>query len=207
MSKARKHHFLPQFYLRGFSDDGKTVLQIEKHTGRSYRCSVKDAAAVRDYHKLDHPNVPDQNALENKLAEVENLFAQNLSDVLASGLPTPQQRCRLAEFIALLRVRVPAVKRLMEKHLEEAVRATGKLMDRKGKLPKRPNGLEDKLSFDQISISISNWKILEFMVRLAADPEISKILASMQPIIFRAPINGVFLSSQAINPLPYFTPK
>src|SRR4030067_3218450 len=116
MSNTRKHHFLPQFYLRGFSDDGKIVIQIEKLTGRSYRCSVKDAAAIRDYHKLDHPHFSDHNALEKKLAEVERQFATNLADVLVSGLSTLQRRCRLVEFVALLRVRVPVVHRVIEKH-------------------------------------------------------------------------------------------
>jgi hypothetical protein len=67
----------------------------------------------------------------------------------------------------------------MEKHLQEAVRATGMLMDRKGRLPKRPEGFEDKLSFDQIVISISNWKVLEFMVSLAADLRIPVISATV----------------------------
>ena len=42
MTQPRKHHYLSQFYLRGFSVDGRSVYRIEKRGGRAYLSSIRE---------------------------------------------------------------------------------------------------------------------------------------------------------------------
>lgn len=66
MSDPRKHHYLSQFYLRGFSSDRSSLFQIEKRSGKHYGCRIKDVAAIRDYHDIDADDVADPYAINNK---------------------------------------------------------------------------------------------------------------------------------------------
>ncbi len=137
MSKPRKHHYLPQFYLRGFSNDGKSVCQIEKDSSRSYMCSIRDTAAIRDYHELDGPDYEDANALEKGLAEIEGQLAVAVAHAIEAGIATSKTHARLVEFVSLMRVRVPAFKAHIERSVGEVVRSTGLIMERSRKLPPR----------------------------------------------------------------------
>src|SRR5215475_10873872 len=110
MSEPRKHHYLPQFYLRGFSAKERAVCHIEKNGGRSYTSSIRVTAAIRDYHELDNPGFDDPNALEKRLAQVETHLAEGLARVIRCGIDTPETHSSLIQLVALLRVRVPAFK-------------------------------------------------------------------------------------------------
>ena len=73
MSEPRKHHDVPRFYLARFATRKQQIYQIEKlPTPRVYPISIRDAAAVRDYHRLDWDGVPDPQGLERVLAKVED---------------------------------------------------------------------------------------------------------------------------------------
>lgn len=85
MAEPRKHHYLPQFYLRRFSDNGTSIFQIEKQGMRAYMCSIHDAAAIRDYHTLDQPDHPNPQAVEKMLAEAERTMADALNKTIERG--------------------------------------------------------------------------------------------------------------------------
>jgi hypothetical protein len=187
MAEPRKHHYLPQFYLLGFSTDGRSIYQIEKHGLRAYTCSIRDAAAIRDYHKLDDPHFVDANATEKRLAHVEAQLARALARVIQVGVATPETHALLIQLVALLQVRVPAFKARIEAFLQQVVCSVGR--------PPIPEGLEDVLRMENLSIEILNWKCLEFMFNLAGERRILDILGTMKPSLLRAPGGVVFLTS------------
>jgi hypothetical protein len=52
---ARKHHYVPQCYLKGFTrhrDDPKLFV-IDAKERRCFRTSPANVAAERDFHKID----------------------------------------------------------------------------------------------------------------------------------------------------------
>ena len=204
MCEPRKHHYLPQFYLRGFSANGKNLRQIEKQTLRSYTCAIKDAAAIRDYHELDAPDFSDANALEKELSKVEGVLSVAVRQAITDGITTEEVHAKLAMFVAQMRLRVPAFKSQVEEQLRGIVRSSGLIMERKGKLPSVPKGLESALSMENLRIDISNWKCLELIFGLAEDKEIIGILSSMQPSILRAPEGKFFLTGD--QPVSLFHP-
>lgn len=204
MSEPRKHHYLPQFYLRGFSVNGRSIYQIEKRGRRAYVSSIRDTAAIRDYHELDNPSFEDPNAAEKRLAQVESRLSEGLAHAIQCGIATPETLNSLLQLVALLRVRVPAFKADIEAFLQNVVRSVGLMMERKGELPPPPKGFEDVLRMENVSITISNWKLLEFSFRIAADPRLFKILAAMRPTVLRAPEGTFFLTCD--QPVAVFHP-
>jgi hypothetical protein len=186
MPEPRKHHYLPQFYLRGFSANGRSIFQIEKRGHRVYPSSIRDTTAIRDYHELDTVGVEDPGAVEKQLTHVETQLAQGLAATLRSGITTPEVHSLLIQLVALLRVRVPAFKATIEAHLQGIVRSTGLMMERRGAFPPPPKGFEDVLRMDNLLINISNWKLLETMFTISADRDVFNMLAAMRPTLLRA---------------------
>jgi hypothetical protein len=205
MPQPRKHHYLPQFYLRGFSFDRRSLFQIEKATSIHYGCQIKDIAAVRDFHELDGVGIADPYALEKHLAKLEGEQATHLTDVLVDGIHDAMLRANLIQLLAVLRMRVPAVKSHIEKSYASTVRATGKALERLGRLPKPPPGYEDALRVDNLQFSTTNWKCLEVMFRMAANEKVLDILYRMRATLYRAPFGTSFLTSD--QPVALYHPN
>jgi hypothetical protein len=195
MAQPRKHHYLPQFYLRGFSVNGRSVYQMEKEGSRAFLCSIGDAAAVRDYHLIDDAEVPDVHQVEKALGEMESRIAPALSEIHAMGLRSANSRALLIQFISLMRWRVPAAKGYFSGHLASMVKESGKLLERQGKLPPPPKGYEEILKMENIQVEISNAEPLRRMFRLATDPAMLNLLNAMRLSLLRAPFGAAFLTS------------
>lgn len=195
VKEPRKHHFLPQFYLRGFSIDRCGIFQIEKSTGRHYGCQIKDVAAIRDYHELDGEETDDPYLFEKKLAKLEAQQAKHLQGVLDEGVSLEYQRLSLLELLAIMRMRVPAVKEHIDRSYGSTVRATALALQRSGRLPKPPKGLEEKLCVENLDIRVLNWKCLEVMFKMGTSETVLQILARMRATLYRAPFGSRFITS------------
>jgi hypothetical protein len=160
MSQPRKHHYLPQFYLRGSAPDRKSLVQIEKPSGKSYGCQIKDVAAIRDYHELDAEGVEDPNGLEKRLAGVEGRQADHLKQALSNGIDDAELRRNLIQMLAVMRMRVPAVKAHIDKSYGSNIMVMARMAERKGMLPPLPPEYKDRLSLDKIDASVMNWNAL-----------------------------------------------
>lgn len=204
MSTPRKHHYLPRFYLRGFSSNSRSLIQIEKASGSARPCSVNDAASIRDYHRLDAKDVEDPYEFERRLSSIEGALAAAVKRVLENGISDLTTHARLVELVSMLRVRIPAMKSTIEKSLRQVVRSTGLIMERSGKLPAPPPGLEDALRMDNLNIKISNWVCLQYMFSLAADKDILRLLLSMRPSLVHSPENCFFITCD--QPVAVFSP-
>lgn len=198
MSQPRKHHFLPQLYLRKFSRTGDSLYQIEKPTGRAYGVSIKDLAAIRDFHRLDFDDVEDPQAVERELAQIEGKLSANLDLVLRNGVGEQRTVAEVIGLISLLRMRVPAVKRHIEASLGASVRTVAEAMERQGKLPTPPPGLKEALKVANLDIQIHNWKCLELMFGMAFNPDVLNIMCNMQATLFRAPEGSFVTSDQPV---------
>lgn len=205
MSTPRKHHYLPRFYLRGFSSNSRSLIQIEKASGRASRCSINDVASIRDYHRLDAEDVKDPFELERRLSSIEGELAVAVQRALESGISDLTTHARLVELVSMLRVRIPAMKAAIEESLRQVVRSTGLIMARSGTLPPPPPGLEDALKMDELNIEISNWICLQHMFRLAADEDVLRLLLSMRPRLVHTPENSLFVTCD--QPVAVFSPS
>jgi hypothetical protein len=119
MSVAKRHHTLPQFYLRGFS--GNDQLATVRLPGeKRFVQSIRKAAAEMNFYALDgHEDGPD--AFEKLLSSIEGETG-HVFGLIADGVwpLDPEDRGTLAFFIALQAVRGPEQRRNME-HLAAQV--------------------------------------------------------------------------------------
>lgn len=118
MPTKRDHHFIPQFFLRGFTDpetpNGHTpflwVCDIRK--GAISKRAPQNVAAENGYYAVDTATGRDYTTVENELAEMESRAAGALRECLAwpigSGAGIPPD---VGTFFAWLGVRVPWFRR------------------------------------------------------------------------------------------------
>lgn len=83
---ARNHHFVPQYYLKGFatprSKDGwLTVFDLKER--KSFKTRPRNVAARRDYHRVDIDGV-DPNIVETQLATLDDRADKAFRRVIAA---------------------------------------------------------------------------------------------------------------------------
>jgi Protein of unknown function (DUF4238) len=170
-------------------------MQIEKLSQKRYECQIRDVAAIRDFHELDGEGSGDPNQPEKSLAELETHQATYLREALGTGIRNTTVRSELIQFLAVMRMRVPAVKAHIDRTYEATVRARANALERQGKLPPPPTGYEETLRMDNIRISVLNWKCLDVMFRMAASGKVLKVLSKMRLTLYRAPFGTAFITS------------
>ena len=112
----RRHHFVPQFYLRRFADGSGRLGVIDLHSPKQRRTvPVGDAAVIKDFYTVVHANGHDTTMVESVLAEIDG-HAARLIDRVASGvLPlTGLDRFHFSLWLAIQAVRGPGPRRQME---------------------------------------------------------------------------------------------
>lgn len=109
---ARRHHYLPQCYLKGFVRHRETpklfVVDAEKKV--SFTTNTLNVAQVRDFHRLDLDGVsPD--ALEAALSEFEGELAPALEKIIATqSLADERDRILLLNLIAVVAAKNPRLR-------------------------------------------------------------------------------------------------
>ncbi len=108
---ARRHHFLPQCYLRGFSQPRKkgkihNVVVFDRD-GKQFTSNILNIAVKRDFNRVEiEGHAPD--VFEQAIAQFEDELAPALSRILdARSLSDEKDRATLLNFIAHIAVRNP----------------------------------------------------------------------------------------------------
>lgn len=110
--QARLHHFIPQFYLRGFSRSGSKnskVCVIDLERKSQYETAIKNIGAERDFNRVDlSGHAPD--ALEAAYANFEGQVAQAVRNIEKTLRFEGDDRALVLNLIALLAVRHPRIR-------------------------------------------------------------------------------------------------
>jgi hypothetical protein len=107
MNIPRKHHYVPETYLNGFTADDGRLFAIHRD-GSKVRPSIpRKEAHERDFYKLDEGE--DLLAIETYFASIEDHWPSMRQTLFESGgLPTdPAVYATLMTFIAIQHIRVP----------------------------------------------------------------------------------------------------
>ena len=64
--RSRRHHTVPQFYLRGFADSTERVLQVDVETGRIYDSTVARSAFRNHAYRPERLNVDAERELSDQ---------------------------------------------------------------------------------------------------------------------------------------------
>lgn len=128
---ARKHHYLPQGYLSGFTDSGtqdNRFFVLEVQTGRSFVTSPKNVAAERDFNRVEIDG-KDPDTLEQALALFEESAVNAIRSVERTGaFPDDPDFSYLINLLCLIAVRNPRQRKSLNRSREQVVRHIAELL-------------------------------------------------------------------------------
>lgn len=119
----KKHHYLPQFYLKEFTDQYGKLSIFDKETKKILSSQKPENVAVTGhlYTQIDESGQNDFR-LEKALSEIENLASLITKELIAGKNIPPAKRGFLVYFFALLYVRTPNSMRYIESVTEKTLR-------------------------------------------------------------------------------------
>jgi hypothetical protein len=118
-------HYIPQHYLKGFTDDGKRLWVFDKHDRRAFATQVKSIANQTGFYSAD---------VESRLANEVEGPGNEVLDAIRSRAEVSKSRKRvLAAYMACMLKRVPAtkewVRELTPGMIEKMVEDVGNQLD------------------------------------------------------------------------------
>ena len=107
---SRRHHYLPQMYLRGFADDADLVWVFDRQNNTYIHQGILKTAVKKDFYTVIGPDGQKTDAVEQMLANIVEGPMKRIIERLDKKNLTweGEDRAVLALFVALLRTRNPA---------------------------------------------------------------------------------------------------
>ena len=124
----RKHHYVPQFYLAGFTECGTRkgrLYVLDQGKKKQWSSTVKDTAHQRDFHSVDLGPHVDPMGVEKALAHFEGQQSAILAKILEERtLPPGEDETfdGLMSFVAFMAVRVPRIRKAIEGFIDRIMR-------------------------------------------------------------------------------------
>ncbi|MBN9033813.1 MAG: DUF4238 domain-containing protein [Rhizobiales bacterium] len=131
MSEARKHHYVPQLYLRQFTTGSRKqartyVTDIVQR--KTFATGSGNIAAERDFNRIEVDGL-DPNSLENAYASFEAKAATALNRLIhLVDMPDGEDRLVIFNLMAMLAVRNPRFRMNISSFLDDVYRKVGKLV-------------------------------------------------------------------------------
>jgi hypothetical protein len=117
MKLARAHHYVPVFYLAGFTKEGNpnsTLWVFDRQQDRSWQASPRNVANQRDFYRAEFEGV-EPDGVEKAFGQFEGRCAAVLRNVSqARALPKGEDLSLLFGFLALQTTRVPQFRQAYE---------------------------------------------------------------------------------------------
>jgi hypothetical protein len=102
----KRHHYLPEFYLRGFAPEG--ALYVYDRADKAYRKQTpKNTAVESHFYTIENEDGERSAAVEELLAQIDGAAANAIAKVIAREVLSDDDRANLAVFVVLLRSRTP----------------------------------------------------------------------------------------------------
>jgi hypothetical protein len=210
-STPKRHHYLPQFYLRGFSNKGfgdkkGRVRTLDFIGQKCFTTSPKDVANIADYYTIQTPDGEGSVVVEKDLlARIDTESARIIGKIEKThDLPTGDDWMKLCLFVASLQVRTPLFRQQnheLAQHMVDVL-APGKDGDLEGVNPPEPSSgsvtfsdLKHLIQDENLEVAIPRTENVVSMVKMI--PQIAAIASQMTPYIFGATENGRFITGHA----------
>lgn len=116
-NQAKKHHYVPQFFLKGFSMDNENLWLFDKVSKEFRFHSIRNIASENKFYSYKVNNKEEN--LENVFSQIEGLAKSILNKIIKKEQISEQEKADFAMFIAVSKVRVPDFKRWTEEGSEK----------------------------------------------------------------------------------------
>ena len=112
MGEPKRHHIVPEFYLRRFADAGKVELLKRSNLAESIHTSVENALVERHFYSIDTDEGRDSQVEKMLGSQVEPGAARAITRLVDEGrsLSLPGLRRAVSTFLAFQYVRGPAMR-------------------------------------------------------------------------------------------------
>jgi hypothetical protein len=131
MPLARNHHFLPQGYLRQFSDSGTRqgrVYVFDLPTGKSFCTNPRNIASQKDFNRVEVDGQP-PDFLETQLAGLEGKAVSVIREMIRSDqLAKDDDLVWVINLIALLLVRNPRARESLRRAKVQSAKIIGQML-------------------------------------------------------------------------------
>lgn len=124
LATKANHHYIPQFYLRGFSHGVGRQAQVfafDSDTNKSFTTLVRNIGSKRHFNRVEAHGI-DPNHVEDGMAEIEAEIAPHLEQVIeAKAFPGPEHFNSIVSLMAFLSARNPRLRgRMSDFHRDVA---------------------------------------------------------------------------------------
>lgn len=130
-SVARRHHYLPQSYLSGFTDSGTKdgrFYVVDVGSGHRFRTSPINVAVSKDFNRVDIEGLP-SDTLENAFSPMEGMAANAIATTVRSGaFPNDEDYSSILNLICLVAVRNPAMRNAFNAAREHTIKIIGQAL-------------------------------------------------------------------------------
>lgn len=111
-NQPRKHHYVPKFYLAGFTASGSKddyLYVLDQTVPKQFRAKPSKLAHQRDFYVIETHDEQERIAIEKLFGKVEDLAAPVIKQITINNrLPSINDMIKLLHFVALMAMRVPA---------------------------------------------------------------------------------------------------
>ncbi|MEV4513794.1 DUF4238 domain-containing protein [Dactylosporangium sp. NPDC049525] len=102
MSKPKRHHQVPQFYLRGFADRGNHVKVVRfGEAPAAYTTNVKNVAVEANFYRVDWLDAERESLAEKLIGEIEQAAVAPLQALAQHEQLSVEQRYHVASWVVL----------------------------------------------------------------------------------------------------------
>lgn len=124
---ARKHHYVPEFFLAGFTPSGSKddFLQVlDQRHGKRWQAKPAEVAHQKDFYRVEAAQV-EPDVLEKQFSEFEGRAATVIKQIIKTAiLPKGDDFNTLISFIAFSAIRVPRVRKVFSDPMVKIAKMT-----------------------------------------------------------------------------------
>ncbi len=214
MSEAKRHHYLPEMYLKGFSHDAKKVALYDLETKKGYETSITNVGVVHDLYTIIDAQKEKNRSVDRLLFSdhIETPAAEAIRKINNQILISDEEKVHLSFFIGFIANRMPsrreAVEELIKGYANAIIRQKfGTLEDTVASISKQDQDvdLEEARELHAFATSSNyvikpnNAEFIKTLIVLGVD--LSKKIYSMSWTAYFAPKGTSFITSD--NPFMF----
>jgi hypothetical protein len=161
----KKHHYVPRFYLAGFTLSGSKndfIWVLNQKNGKQWRARAQNIAYQNDFYTLDIPETEPE-TIEKEFSFLEGQAANVIKEIINSkSIPTGESYNVLMNFIALTIARVPSTRKTIE---EPFLKISEMILKNALASPERYHTLMERLKKEEYDISDVSYETMVDFIR------------------------------------------
>lgn len=197
MAAKSNQHFVPQFYFRSFSKDGKSICVLSRDTGKLIKtASIKGQASKKNFYGSIQ--------IENALAEIEGEFSYVFNKIKSNKSLkeiTQSEYQLIAENLSLQKARTLSARTKSKKIQDHMYRLSEELNINNNRDLSEEEKIKLRKEIKKANPNPENYQILEMSIAIEA----ARGLLDMYPLILKNKTNRPLVFGD--SPVVYINPQ